>query len=154
MYKYLLYFVYLYGILIEILTASVVSVLPSSVVDRGFESRSGKTKDYEIGICCFSAKHAVVLRRRIMCPCGSTCLSVNDVICNCKYFYKMCFNIQCNVRCCHFSQPSHWIASCLCLTTCLHSMQSLAIVFNASHNFTKYPQAVPNRLLDFVMFLY
>ena len=24
-----------------------------------------------------------------------------------KYFYKMCFNIQCNVRCCHFSQPSH-----------------------------------------------
>ena len=97
MYKYLLYFVYLYGILIEILTASVVSVLPSSVVDRGFECRSGKTKDYEIGICCFSAKHAVVLRRRIICLCGSTCLSVNDVICNCKYFYKMCFNIQCNV---------------------------------------------------------
>jgi hypothetical protein len=135
MYKYLLYFVYLYGILIEILTASVVSVLPSSVVDRGFESRSGKTKDYEIGICCFSAKHAVVLRRRIMCPCGSTCLSVNDVICNCKYFYKMCFNIQCNVRCCHFLKPSHWIASCLCLTTYL---QSLAIVFNASHDGSRF----------------
>jgi hypothetical protein len=138
MYKYLLYFVYLYGILIEILTASVVSVLPSSVVDRGFECRSGKTKDYEIGICCFSAKHAVVLRRRIICLCGSTCLSVNDVICNCKYFYKMCFNIQCNVRCCHFSQPSHWIASCLCLMTCLHSMQSLAIVFNASHDGSRF----------------
>ena len=39
-----------------------------------------------------------------------------------KYFYKMCFYIQCNVRCCHFSQPSHWITSCLCFTTCLHSM--------------------------------
>ena len=56
----------------------MVSVLPSSVVNRGFEPRSSKTNDYKIGICCF---------------------------------YKMCFNIQCNVRCCHFSQSSHWIAS-------------------------------------------
>jgi hypothetical protein len=29
----------------------MVSVLASSVVDRVFESRSGQTKDYEIGIC-------------------------------------------------------------------------------------------------------
>jgi hypothetical protein len=36
----------------------MVSVLVSSVVDRGFEARSGQTKDYTIGICCFSAKHA------------------------------------------------------------------------------------------------
>jgi hypothetical protein len=36
----------------------MVSVLASSAVDRGFEPRSGQTKDYEIGICCFSAKHA------------------------------------------------------------------------------------------------
>jgi alpha-tubulin suppressor-like RCC1 family protein len=42
----------------------MVSVLPSSVVDRVFEPRSGKTKDYTICICYFSAKHAVVLRRR------------------------------------------------------------------------------------------
>jgi len=55
-----------------------------------------------------------------------------------KYFYKMCFNIQCNVRCCHFSTPSHWIPSCLCLTTCLHSMQSLASVFNASHDGSRF----------------
>jgi hypothetical protein len=33
------------------------------VVDRGFEPRSGKTKDYEIGICCFSAKHAALRRK-------------------------------------------------------------------------------------------
>ena len=26
-------------------------------VDRGFVPRSGQTKDYKIGICCFSAKH-------------------------------------------------------------------------------------------------
>jgi hypothetical protein len=35
----------------------IVSVLASSAVDREFEPRSGQTKDYEIGICCFSAKH-------------------------------------------------------------------------------------------------
>jgi hypothetical protein len=38
----------------------MVSVLASSAVYRGFEPRSGKTKDYEIGICCFSAKHAAL----------------------------------------------------------------------------------------------
>jgi hypothetical protein len=36
----------------------MVSVLASSAVDRVFEPRSGQTKDYETGICCFSAKHA------------------------------------------------------------------------------------------------
>ena len=33
-------------------------VLASSAVDRGFERRSGQTKDYKIGICCFSTRHA------------------------------------------------------------------------------------------------
>ena len=33
----------------------MVSVLVSSAVDRGFESRSGQIKDYKIGIYCFSA---------------------------------------------------------------------------------------------------
>ena len=46
-------------------TASVVyvSVLASSVVERGFESRSDQTKDYKIGICCFSAKNASLRRK-------------------------------------------------------------------------------------------
>jgi len=38
-------------------------VLPSSVVDCGFDPRSGQTKDYKIGICCFSAKHAALERK-------------------------------------------------------------------------------------------
>jgi hypothetical protein len=41
----------------------MVSVLASSVVDRGFEPRSGQTKDYKIDICCFSAKHAALRRK-------------------------------------------------------------------------------------------
>ena len=42
----------------------MVSVLASSAVVRGFEPRSGQTKDYNISTCCFSAKHAA-LRRKI-----------------------------------------------------------------------------------------
>ena len=41
----------------------MVSVLTSSAVDRGFEPRSGQTKDYEIDICCFSAKHTALRRK-------------------------------------------------------------------------------------------
>jgi hypothetical protein len=63
----------------------MVSVLALSVVDIGFEPRSGQTKDYKIGICCFSAKHAALrskskdwlARFRIMCPSGATYLSAD-----------------------------------------------------------------------------
>ena len=41
----------------------MVSVLASSAVDRGFEPQSGQTKDFKIGICCFSAKHAALWRK-------------------------------------------------------------------------------------------
>ena len=41
----------------------MVSVLASSVVVRGFDPRSGQTKDYKIGICCFSAKLASLRRK-------------------------------------------------------------------------------------------
>ena len=52
------------------------------MVDRGFEPRSGQTKDYKIGFCCFSAKHAALRRKRktgcfgirILCPSGAICL--------------------------------------------------------------------------------
>ena len=63
------------------------SMLASSAVDRGFEPRSGQTKDYKIGICCFSAKHAELRRKskdwlvwnqvKIMCLSGVTCLPSN-----------------------------------------------------------------------------
>ena len=41
----------------------IVRVLVSSAVDLGFESRSGHTKDYTIGISRFSAKHATIRRK-------------------------------------------------------------------------------------------
>ena len=41
----------------------MISMLASSEVDRGFELRSGQTKDYKIVFCCFSARH-IALRRK------------------------------------------------------------------------------------------
>ena len=41
----------------------MVSVLASNAVNSGFELPSGHTKDYKIGICCFSAKD-VAFRRK------------------------------------------------------------------------------------------
>jgi len=37
-------------------------MLAWSTIDRGFEPRLGQTKDYDIGICCFSVKHAALMR--------------------------------------------------------------------------------------------
>ena len=41
----------------------MVNMFTSSAVDCGFELLSGQTKDYKIGICCFSAKHAALRRK-------------------------------------------------------------------------------------------
>jgi hypothetical protein len=41
----------------------MVSMFASSEVDRVLEPRSGQTKDYNIGICYFSAKHAASRRK-------------------------------------------------------------------------------------------
>ena len=49
----------------------MVSVLASSAVDRRFVPRSGQTKGYNIGICCFSAKNATLRRK------SKDCLSRN-----------------------------------------------------------------------------
>ena len=35
----------------------MIRMLVLSAVDHGFETGSGQTKDYKIGICSFSAKH-------------------------------------------------------------------------------------------------
>ena len=41
----------------------MLSMLPVSVVDCGFEPRSDKTKDDTIGICCFSTKFAALTKK-------------------------------------------------------------------------------------------
>jgi hypothetical protein len=44
-------------------SGAMVSVLASSAVECGFEHQSRQAKDYKIGICCFSAKHAALRRK-------------------------------------------------------------------------------------------
>jgi hypothetical protein len=41
----------------------MVSVLASSAIYCGYEPRSGQTKEYEIGVCCFSTKNASLRRK-------------------------------------------------------------------------------------------
>ena len=41
----------------------MVNVHTSSEVDRGFDPRSGQTKDYNIGICRFPAKDSAFRRK-------------------------------------------------------------------------------------------
>ena len=48
---------------INCIDGAMAIVLASSAVDRGFEPRSGQTKDNTIGICCFSVKHASSRRK-------------------------------------------------------------------------------------------
>ena len=49
--------------------------LPASIaVDRGFEPRSGRIKDFSFCICCFSAQHAA-LRSKTK---SKDCLAQNE----------------------------------------------------------------------------
>ena len=41
----------------------MASIFASSTVYRGFEPRSGQTKDYKFGINCFPAKYAALRRK-------------------------------------------------------------------------------------------
>ena len=41
----------------------MVSMLASNTLYHGFKPRLGQTKDYKIGICCFSANHAALRRK-------------------------------------------------------------------------------------------
>ena len=41
----------------------MINVLASSAVDHWFEPWSWQIKDYKIGICCFSSKHAALRRK-------------------------------------------------------------------------------------------
>ena len=60
----------------------MVRMLASNAVDHGVKPCSGYIKDYEIGICCLSTKHAALrsksktgwLRIKIMCLSGGICL--------------------------------------------------------------------------------
>jgi hypothetical protein len=43
------------SVILDHIGGVMVSMLALSVVDHGFKPRTGQTKNYEIGMCCFSA---------------------------------------------------------------------------------------------------
>ena len=58
--------------LIDHISHVMVSVIASSSVDYGFKPTSDQTKEYNIGICCFSTKHTSSRSR------GKYCLTRNQ----------------------------------------------------------------------------
>ena len=91
---------YMYINLVNRIGGVMLGVLCSNAVDRGFEPRSNQAKNYGVGICCFSVKHAALRRNSeraktgwlgsesIMCPSVATCLSV-DI-----YIYRILLNFN------------------------------------------------------------
>ena len=49
------------------MTGVIVGMFALTVVDCGFELRSDQTKDYNIGICCLSAKYAALRNKNKDC---------------------------------------------------------------------------------------
>ena len=45
----------------------MVCMFTSSAVGHRFKPRSGQTKNYKVGICCFSAKYAALMRKSKDC---------------------------------------------------------------------------------------
>ena len=95
----------------------MVSVLASSAEERGFEPQSDQTKDYKIGICCFSAKH-LALRRK-----SKDCLDQNqnnvfewsDMSTRGLLFGELALlkpNSVCCSRTKRTSSSSHWKLTC------------------------------------------
>jgi hypothetical protein len=50
-------------LIINSIGSVMVSMVASSLVDCGFEPRSGQIKDYKMCICYFSAKYAALRRK-------------------------------------------------------------------------------------------
>ena len=55
------------------LSSVIVSVLASSAVDRGLESRSGQTKEYQLVFVAYNAKHAELRRKSKECISTDCC---------------------------------------------------------------------------------
>ena len=54
----------MYDYILYCISAVIVCVLISSVVDHGFEPWLGQSKDHIISTCCFSCMHAALRSKR------------------------------------------------------------------------------------------
>ena len=57
------FIMYIIQTLFNLIGDVIVSMLASIMVDHGLRGPISQTKIYQIGICCFSAKHAALKRK-------------------------------------------------------------------------------------------
>ena len=109
----------------------VDSVLALSAVDRGFEPRSGHTRDYEIGICCFSAKRAALRKKS---KDWLTRIQDNVSEWGDMSVYGLVFQWTSTIT----IQLSLWTSSSFYLKlTCRHDIAGkLELALNSNHSFT------------------
>ena len=95
----------------------MVSVLASSAVDRGFESRSVQTKDYKIiDMCCFSAQHATWRKKNKDWLARNQDNVWNDMSVDCCFselaLYKSSRAYRSSTK--WTPSPFHWKLTCSC----------------------------------------
>jgi hypothetical protein len=67
----------------------IVSIITSNVVDRGCEPWLGQTKDYDIGICCFSDKHpALTSKSKYRLARNHDYVSERSDLSTCRQFFQ------------------------------------------------------------------
>ena len=79
----------------------MVSMLASGLVDRGCESRSGQTIDYDFSICCFFAKHPTVRRQGKGYLAQWSYMSTNEFFAAVSWYYKYLAKCVGLVKCGH-----------------------------------------------------
>jgi hypothetical protein len=65
--------------ILDIIGGIMVSVFTLSAVYHGFEPKASQTKDYKIGICCFSADCCFIEARGSPCRQATMALKSNQV---------------------------------------------------------------------------
>ena len=91
----------------------MVSVLTSSAVDRGSEPQSGQTKDYKIGICYFSAKHAALSSKsKDWFARNQNNVSEWSDMSTWGLLFQWASTIQIQLRTTRTSSSSHWKLTC------------------------------------------
>ena len=91
----------------------MVSVLTSSAVDRGSEPQSGQTKDYKIGICYFSAKHAALSSKsKDWFARNQNNVSEWSDMSTRGLLFQWASNIKIQLRTTRTSSSSHWKLTC------------------------------------------
>jgi hypothetical protein len=109
----------------------MVSVLTSCVIDRRFKLCSSQTKDYNIGICCFSTKHTVLRSKSNKWSDIPTCVLLFQWAVNLKIQLSVLVYYKVDIiswKCKLFSPWSCWIIAYVALNNNHSVAQAVTLV--------------------------